>query len=91
MKSLAVDSGRVVNISEYRLTIPNIIPEPAGLKEASIRPGQAFYSPELSEFILRYDDVRDSDEPEKMLMDFLQSTYEAGANLAHWDREALER
>src|SRR5437660_7710181 len=66
-------------------------PEPPGLKEASIRPGQAFYSPELSLFILRYDDVRNSGEPEKTLMDFLQSTYEAGANLAHWDREALER
>jgi len=66
-------------------------PEPPGLKEASIRPDQAFYSPELSLFILRYDDVRNSGEPEKMLMDFLQSTYEAGANLAHWDRVALER
>jgi len=66
-------------------------PEPPGLKEASIRPGQAFYSPEMSLFILRYDDVRNSGEPEKTLMDFLQSTYEAGANLAHWDREALER
>jgi len=67
------------------------LPEPPGLKEASIRPGQAFYSPEFSEFFLRYDDVRNSGEPEKTLMDFLQSTYEAGANLAHWDREALER
>src|SRR5258706_3535250 len=66
-------------------------PEPPGLKEASIYPGQAFYSPELSLFILRYDDVRNSGEPEKTLMDFLQSTYEAGANLAQWDREALER
>jgi hypothetical protein len=67
------------------------LPEPPGLKEASICLGQAFYSPELSFFILRYDDVRNSGEPEKTLMDFLQSTYEAGANLAHWDREALER
>ena len=66
-------------------------PEPVGLKQASIRPSQALYSPEVGEFILRYDDVRDSGEPAKMLMDFLQSTYEAGANLAHWDREALER
>ncbi len=66
-------------------------PEPAGLKQAPIRPSQALYSPEVGEFILRYDDVRDSSEPAKMLMDFLQSTYEAGANLAHWDREELER
>ncbi len=66
-------------------------PEPPGLKTASIFPGQAFYSPEFSEFILRYDDVRNSGEPEKTLTDFCQSTYEAGADLAHWDREALER
>lgn len=66
-------------------------PEPPGLKTASIRPGSAFYSTDISEFILLYDDVRQAELPEHMLLDFLQSTYEAGANLAHWDREALER
>jgi len=66
-------------------------PEPPGLKTASIRPGSAFYSTDISEFILLYDDVRQAESPEHMLLDFLQSTYEAGANLAHWDREALER
>lgn len=66
-------------------------PEPPRLQEASIRPGQAFYSEQLKEFILLYDDVRQADSPDAVLMDFLQSTYEAGADLARWDRTALER
>ena len=66
-------------------------PEPAGLKETPIRPAQAFYSREMSEFLLLYDDVRQADSPEAALFEFLQSTYEAGANLANWDRAALER
>ena len=66
-------------------------PEPPGLKEAAIRPAGAFYSNELSEFLLMYEDVRLSASPEDALMEFLQSTYEAGANLANWDRAALER
>jgi hypothetical protein len=66
-------------------------PEPPGLKEASIRPERGFYSGQLKEFILLYDDVRSADSPEAVLMDFLQSTYEAGAELAKWDRAALER
>jgi hypothetical protein len=66
-------------------------PEPAGLKEAAIRPREAFYSREMSEFLLLYDDVRRADSPDKALMEFLQSTYEAGAQLAGWNRDALER
>jgi uncharacterized protein DUF5996 len=65
-------------------------PEPAGLAQRSVRPGAAFYHPELKEFILMYDDVRSADSPARALMDFLQSTYEAGADLARWDRGALE-
>jgi hypothetical protein len=65
-------------------------PEPAGFKTAQVRPAKAFYSP-LSEFLLMYDDVRQSTEPEKLLMEFLQSTYEAGANLGNWARAELER
>jgi hypothetical protein len=45
----------------------------------------------MSEFLLMYDDVRTDASPENALIDFLQSTYEAGANLAQWDRAALER
>jgi hypothetical protein len=66
-------------------------PEPAGLKEQAIRPDAAFYSREMSEFIFLYDDLRQANSPEEALMEFLQSTYEAGANLANWDRAALER
>jgi hypothetical protein len=66
-------------------------PEPAGLSKEAVRPSQAFYSKEMSEFLLLYDDVRQADAPEETLLEFLQSTYEAGARLANWDRAALER
>ncbi|MEJ7617860.1 MAG: DUF5996 family protein [Pyrinomonadaceae bacterium] len=66
-------------------------PEPPGLKEETIRPAQAFYSQDVSEFVLMYDDVRTAESPAEMLMEFLQSTYEAGAKLAKWDRASLER
>ena len=67
------------------------IPEPPGLKAATLRPSSALYSPSMGLFLLPYDDVRSADAPEKVLHEFLQSTYEAGATLAHWDREALEK
>jgi hypothetical protein len=66
-------------------------PQPPGFPEALLRPNAAFYSRELGEFILPYDDVRQADTPDQTLLDFLQSTYEAAATLAHWDRAALER
>jgi hypothetical protein len=66
-------------------------PEPAGFKEAPVRPHEAFYSPDLSEFILPYQAVRTADDPEETLLAFLQSTYEAAANLGNWDRHSLER
>ncbi len=66
-------------------------PEPAGFKEQRVRPGKAFYHSGMSEFFLMYDDVRSAESPKAALMDFLESTYEAGANLAKWDRAALER
>jgi len=65
-------------------------PEPNGFKAASVRPAKAFYSP-LGEFLLMYDDVRQSANPEQDLLEFLQSTYEAGANLGGWPRTELER
>jgi len=64
-------------------------PAPAGLDKASILHG--FYSSDLSQFLLPYDDVRRSTSPDDTLLEFMQSTYEAGANLANWDRPALER
>ncbi len=66
-------------------------PEPPGLKKASIRPAAAFYSTDLSEFLFMYDDVRSSESPDRALLEFLQSTYEAAAERAHWDRASLER
>jgi Family of unknown function (DUF5996) len=65
-------------------------PEPDGFKVAPLKPGAAFYSKELGEFILPYDAVRESKSPDDTLLDFLQSAYEAAANLARWDRNALE-
>lgn len=55
-----------------------------------ILPEKAFYSEEMGEFILKYDDVRNAENPGKILHDFLQSTYEAAANTAKWEREKLE-
>ena len=66
-------------------------PEPAGLDRQPVLPAQAFYSQELKEFILKYDDVRAAELPDRAVMAFLQSSYEAAAILAGWDRRALER
>lgn len=66
-------------------------PEPAGFAEQRVKPAQAFYDPNLKEFLLMYDDVRQAASPREALMEFLQSTYDAAADLAHWDRKALER
>jgi Family of unknown function (DUF5996) len=66
-------------------------PEPAGFAEARVRPDAAYYSQELKEFILPYEAVRTASRPDELLLDFLQSTYEAGARLGGWDRGALER
>jgi hypothetical protein len=65
-------------------------PEPEGFARASIEPAAAFYSVHLREFILPYDEVRHARSPDDTLLDFLQTTYEAAANLAQWDRAALE-
>jgi Family of unknown function (DUF5996) len=65
-------------------------PPPSGYGEQVVQPQQAFWHKELGEFLLMYDDVRRAKEPERMLMDFLQSTYQAGAELAKWDRAELE-
>jgi len=66
-------------------------PEPAGFSREPVRPESAFYSSDLPMFLLKYDDVRQAPSPETALLEFLQSTYEAGARLARWDREELER
>jgi hypothetical protein len=68
-----------------------ISPEPPGFADHPVRPATAFYSPALKEFVLPYDDVRHAADPIQTILDFAQSTYEAGANLAACDRPALER
>jgi hypothetical protein len=66
-------------------------PAPAGFADARIQPVEAFYNKELGEFILPYDAVRLSASPDETLLEFLQTTYAAAADLAKWDRPALER
>jgi hypothetical protein len=66
-------------------------PEPVGLANEPVRPAEAFYSSDLNEFILKYDDVRGANSPDDAVLEFLQSSYEAAAKLAGWDRAALER
>jgi hypothetical protein len=66
-------------------------PEPKGLAEAPVRPAAARYHPGVREFLLPYDAVRAAERPDEALLEFLQSTYEAAADLAGWDRAALER
>jgi hypothetical protein len=66
-------------------------PEPPGFAARQIRPPAAFYHPQMKEFLLIYDDVRTADSPKAALLEFLQSTYDAAADLGNWDRNSLER
>ena len=66
-------------------------PEPVGFAQALVRPDGAFYSQDLREFLLPYDLARQSPSPGATILEFLQATYEAAADLARWDRSALER
>ena len=66
-------------------------PEPPGYNVATARPREAYYHPELREWILPYEQVRTAADPDRAVLEFLQSTYETAANLAKWDRASLER
>jgi hypothetical protein len=66
-------------------------PEPAGFSSAAVRPAAARYVPALGEFVLPYAAARAAPDPAGDVLAFLQSTYEAAADLARWDRPALER
>jgi len=66
-------------------------PEPPGYKDAKVEPEGAYYHPDLGEFILPYEAVRTAASPDEALLAFAQSTYAAAADLAGWDRAALER
>jgi hypothetical protein len=65
-------------------------PTPDGFKDYVVKPDAALFNPSLGEFLLPYDAVRTASEPDEALLAFLQSTYEAAANLAKWDRAAIE-
>jgi hypothetical protein len=75
----------------YPLFYAYAYPEPAGFKTASVLPGKARYDAAFGEFILPYDEVRLAPSPDEVLLEFLQSTYEATADLGKWNRAALER
>jgi len=66
-------------------------PEPEGFKSASIRPAGARYDSTFGEYVLPYDEVRQATSSDGMLLEFLQSCYEAAADLGGWDRRALEQ
>jgi Family of unknown function (DUF5996) len=66
-------------------------PEPEGFAQAHAEPSVVYYNTQLREFMLPYDIVRQSNDPDAMVLAFLQSTYEAAATLGKWDRAALER
>jgi len=66
-------------------------PAPSGLEKMIVNPSTAYWDTQMGEFILKYDDVRTAPSPNQAILDFCQTTYEAGANLAQWDRDALER
>ena len=80
-------SGAVQEAAFYAYAAP----EPAGYKTARVGPRAAFYNTDFNEFILKYEDVRTAPSPHDALMEFLQSTYEAGVTLANWNRGELER
>src|SRR6266436_5650210 len=79
--------GDVAEPAFYAYTAP----EPPGCGDQSVRPAGALYQSKLREFLLMYDDVRRATSPRDEILEFAQSTYEVGANLAGWDRGALER
>ncbi|HEX8153677.1 MAG TPA: DUF5996 family protein [Thermoanaerobaculia bacterium] len=80
-------SGAIADAAFYAYAAP----QPAGFESAPVKPAAAFFDPKMNEYFLMYEDVRKSPSPRETLLDFLQSTYEAGANLGNWKREELER
>ena len=66
------------------------VPKPDGLENSAVRPAAAAWNKDLGEFLLMYDDVRQAPDPRAALREFLESTYEAAAGLAKWDRASLE-
>ena len=65
-------------------------PTPANFANQPVKPKQAFFSAEMGEFFIKYEDVVNAEDPEAALLEFMQSTYEAAANTGNWARAALE-
>ena len=80
-------SGAVKDAAFYAYAAP----EPQGFRSAHVLPASASYNETFGEYILMYEDMRQARDPKQGLLEFLQSTYEAGATLGQWDRSALER
>jgi len=80
-------NGGVIDAAFYAYAAP----EPPGFAEATLRPTAAFYDEKMSEFFLPYEDVRRAADPRTTLLEFLESSYEAGSTCGGWDRAALER
>ena len=80
-------SGNIQDAAFYSYTVP----EPAGFRQTRVAPEAAYFDTQLGEFVLMYDAVRSSASPSTTLLQFCQSTYQAGAKLGKWDRSALER
>ena len=80
-------SGEVKDAAFYSYSAP----EPSGFREYTVQPAAAHYKPELGEFLLVYEDGPRAPSPSRALLEFCQSTYEAAAKLANWDRQAVEK
>lgn len=65
-------------------------PEPQDFKESAIRPSKAFYNNDMKEFMLHYDDVQNSADPEQTLLEFMRTSYQFASELGDWDREKTE-
>jgi Family of unknown function (DUF5996) len=80
-------SGPIKEAAFYAYSVPG----PAGFAESAVKPDAAYYHEDLGEFILPYESVRSAAHPDAELYSFLESTYNAAANLAKWDRKELEK
>ena len=79
-------SGEITDAAFYCYAAP----QPPGFDKQPVGPEKAFYHSGLGEFVVMYEDVRHAATPSSVLMEFLESTYAAGATAARWDRNALE-
>jgi hypothetical protein len=87
--SLGFWPGDPWNESSEAIFYSYTVPEPPGMPAERVRPGAAFFSDALREYVLPYDQVRRSADPAKTILEFAQSTYDVGSTLAGWDRAAL--